>query len=130
MTVDLDRMIVVETNERVVVLQTSEGRVRHENDRFEGPTTVNKSKSSTFQRGYKGGFNDKYRERLRDLFGHDDPPVLKAHVERELLNGLEIEAKLFHENVDQSPTKERDQNIDQIQIFSNVILKESLQEKY
>eukprot|EP00494_Astrolonche_serrata_P020684 UN20912 len=92
----MNRMMVVETREPIVILKTNEKRTRQQSERFEGLNTVTKKnkQNSTVKHGYKGGFNDKYKTQLRKQFGDDGISLVKLHVERELLNGLEIESNL------------------------------------
>eukprot|EP00494_Astrolonche_serrata_P005513 UN05529 len=54
------------------------------------------------KRGFEGGLSEKYREQLKNLFGDNSDDLLKLHVERELLNGLEVESNLFYKDPQKS----------------------------
>ena len=98
MTVDLDKMIIIESNTPVRFLSQGQDRKRPKSDRYTN-FVINKKKhmkTTTLNMTYEESFNHIYRQELFRQFGDSEDKILKLHIEREMINGLKVESQLAY----------------------------------
>ena len=91
--IDFTKMTIETKTTKTEIRMLKEGcRAQRRGTRFVGDV-VKVVQSQTLRSGYGGSFNDLYRKSLKKQFGNTETITIQAHVEHELINGLEIESR-------------------------------------